>query len=85
MSIPIAGLCLQSHRRKSLNQLLKPRNRSSFACESLSIASSPRYPAILTRVCKPVADHVVDVHVRLESLTLRHGCDIARSRAFNRP
>jgi hypothetical protein len=70
--VSIADLGLQSNIRKGLAQLLELRNGLRLVCDALALNCSARRFPRRTRLRKAVADHIIDVQVRLERLGFRH-------------
>jgi hypothetical protein len=70
--VAIADLCLQTDVGERLAQLVELCNGLCLVYGPVSKWSTHVSLQLLTRLRKSIANHIVDVQVRLERLRLRH-------------
>jgi hypothetical protein len=70
--VAIADLSLQADIGERLAQLLKLRNGLGLVYGHVNIPFTYMPQLLLTRLGKAIANHIIDVQVRLERLRFRH-------------
>ena len=68
MAGAVAHFGAQAHLCQRLNQLLESSYRVSLVCSLSAHDTRSLHAVLLTRICKPVADHIIDIVIVVQGI-----------------